>query len=437
MNYQETVTYLFDVTPYFGDLGKDAYKPGLERISKMATTLGNVHTQFATIHVAGTNGKGSTSSTLAAMLSEEGYQTGLFTSPHLFDFRERIRINGIRISEQEVIDFVAKVQPYVEQWQPSFFELTTLMAFDHFARHKVDIAVIEVGMGGRLDSTNIITPLLSIITNVSLDHTEFLGHTLEKIANEKAGIIKPHVPVVIGEAEHPEVAEVFKAKALKEKAPIVFAQNEAEVLSISKKGFGLSIETKQYGVLYGELGGKAQHQNIKTILAAVALLNTHTSYTLSPRSVAAGLAHVVEKTGLRGRGELLGTTQHGARILCDTAHNTAGVATVVAQLQEENYHRLHIVWGMASDKDIDGILSLLPREAEYYFCAPKTKRALPQDELQRKASAHNLHGNTYESVHSAVMQAIEQAGAEDLIYIGGSNFVVAEVPSEIIQVEKD
>lgn len=426
MNYQETIDYLFAATPNFQQQGGSAYKPGLERVLAMAAQLGNPHKTLRTIHIGGTNGKGSTSSTLAAVLMSAGYKTGLFTSPHLVDFRERIRVNGTPVSKQFVVDFVAKVRPLVEKWSPSFFELTTLMAFAFFAEQKVDIAIIEVGMGGRLDSTNIITPLLSVITNISLDHTQFLGTTLTEIAREKAGIMKPQTPVVIGEAEG-EVQMLFAQQATALEAPIYFASQESVVHSIEDTPTGLSIHSCDYGSFEGELGGAAQHLNTKTILTALRVLSKQSELSIPTAAIREGFSTVVQKSHLLGRWQSLSSSP---RIYCDTGHNEAGIRLVVQQLQQTQWKKLHIVFGMVADKDWYSVLALLPHEANYYFVTPPSDRGLPTEEIATYAHQIGLQGKEYPSVSEGFAAARIAAHEEDLIYIGGSNYVVAEVLRE-------
>lgn len=426
MNYQETIDYLFAATPNFQQQGGSAYKPGLERVLAMAAQLSNPHKSLRTIHIGGTNGKGSTSSILAAVLMSAGYKTGLFTSPHLVDFRERIRVNGTPVSKQFVVDFVAKVRPLVEKWSPSFFELTTLMAFAFFAEQKVDIAIIEVGMGGRLDSTNIITPLLSVITNISLDHTQFLGTTLTEIAREKAGIMKPQTPVVIGEAEG-EVQMLFAQQAAALEAPIYFASQELVVHSIEDTPTGLSIHSCDYGSFEGELGGAAQHLNTKTILTALRVLSKQSELSIPTAAVREGFSTVVQKSHLLGRWQSLSSSP---RIYCDTGHNEAGIRLVVQQLQQTQWKKLHIVFGMVADKDWHSVLALLPHEANYYFVTPPSDRGLPTEEIATYAHQIGLQGKEYPSVSEGFAASRIAAHEEDLIYIGGSNYVVAEVLRE-------
>lgn len=424
MNYQETVQFLYAAVPCFQNQGGGAYKPGLERVLAMSEAIGNPHLcGIKYIHIAGTNGKGSTSCSLAAVLAASGYRTGLFTSPHLVDFRERIRINGICIDEDFVIDFVEEVMPLLKAFTPSFFELTTLMAFSYFAKNQVDIAVIETGMGGRLDSTNVISPLLSIITNVSLDHTQFLGDTLVKIATEKAGIMKSHTLTVIGEAQG-EIRQVFEQKAQELRAPIYFADEESVLKKVEPMNTGLSLYTEDYGQVFFQLGGKAQVYNARTILLALRLLKEKFSLNISQSAVQDGLGRVVQATGLRGRWEQIA---YSPRIICDTGHNSGGIALVVEQLQNESYNVLHIVFGMVRDKDVAAVLQLLPKSAKYYFCAPESDRALPAQDLQEKAQIFDLKGEVFSSVQEAVLAAEHCAHKDDLIYIGGSNFIVAQV----------
>lgn len=423
MNYTETLHYLYTHVPVFQHSGASAYKPGLATGIALDNYLGNPHRAYKTIHIAGTNGKGSTSHLLAAALQQSGYKTGLYTSPHLVDFRERIRVNGKMITEEYVIDFVERHRAYFETLHPSFFELTMCMAFDYFRASGVDVAVIEVGLGGRLDSTNIITPELGIITNISLDHTQFLGDTVEKIAAEKAGIIKKGIPVIIGEA-HGEVRKVFEEKALAMEAPLIFAE-EQNTVADCHIGYGQNkwfYNTADYGMLEGELGGAAQLQNTRTVLTAIRKL-IQLGFVISPEAVREAFGRVVELTGLAGRWQQI---QARPRIVCDTAHNTGGIEYIVRQLEKESYDTLHIVIGMVNDKDINGVLALLPANARYYFTKASVIRALPENELAEIASRHGLQGNTYPSVGEAVKAARTNAGENDFIYIGGSTFIVAD-----------
>lgn len=423
MNYQETLTYLYTSAPLFQQVGKDAYKEGLENTYTLDEHFNHPHRKFHTIHVAGTNGKGSCSHTLAAILQSAGYRVGLYTSPHLVDFRERIRINGIPVSEEFVIDFVEQHRAFFEPLHPSFFELTTAMAFLYFARQQVDVAVIEVGLGGRLDCTNIIQPDLCVITNISFDHVQFLGNTLDKIASEKAGIIKPHTPVVIGETT-PETKPVFLQKAVSVSAPIVFAEEEHLLLEATPNpNGGYVYQTVEYSDLKGELGGLCQEKNTNTLLSAIRQLK-QTGYRFTETDVRKGFAQVCELTGLKGRWQKL--ADHPT-VVCDTGHNVGGIQYIVEQLSRQHYHRLHIVMGMVNDKDINGVLSLLPTDAAYYFTQASVKRALPAEEIKKQASAHGLHGDAYPTVKKALQAALAQADKDDFIFIGGSSFIVADL----------
>ncbi len=426
MNYQETLTYLYENVPMFQQVGKTAYKEGLENTCLLDKYFNHPHRKFKTIHIGGTNGKGTCSHTLAAILQSAGYKTGLYTSPHLIDFRERIKINGIPLSKKYVIDFVEEYKSFYETLAPSFFELTTSMAFKYFAEQQVDIALIEVGMGGRLDCTNIIEPEVSIITNISLDHTQYLGDSLEKIAEEKAGIIKKGIPVIIGETT-PETKPIFRKKAIKNNSPIIFAEEENLLISAEgcKEG-GFLYETKDYPHLYGELGGLYQIRNTNTILSALRqLINKH--YTLKEKDVREGFANVTRLTGLRGRWEKISDSP---KIICDTGHNQSGISYIAEQLKNEKYRKLHIVIGMVNDKDIKSVLALLPENADYYFTKADIKRALPEKELYELGKAAGLKGNYYSSVKEALKAARRNAGKDDLIFVGGSTFIVADLLKE-------
>lgn len=423
MNYQETLDYLYNSVPMFQQVGKSAYKEGLENTHRLDEYFEHPHTEFKTIHVGGTNGKGSCSHTLAAILQAAGYKTGLYTSPHLVDFRERIRINGETISEEYVVDFVDKHRSFFEPLSPSFFELTTAMAFRYFADNEIDVAVIEVGLGGRLDCTNIITPDLSIITNISLDHTQFLGNTLELIAGEKAGIIKKGIPVVIGETTA-ETKPVFQHKAEEAGAPIIFAEEEQLLHSWEKEPNGFwKYQTEDYTDLRGELGGLYQLKNTNTVLSAIRQL-IQKGYQLFDWDVKRGFAEVSEMTGLLGRWQKIGEQP---TILCDTGHNIGGISYIVEQLGRQTYKNLHIIIGMVNDKDVSGVLALLPKDARYYFTKASVKRALPEDELQKLAEQAGLKGETYKDVPTALAAAKVQAGKEDFIFVGGSSFIVADL----------
>lgn len=407
MDYQSTLSYLFNSTPMFQHVGSSAYKEGLENTITLNGHLGHPHREFRSIHVAGTNGKGSCSHTIAAILQEAGYRVGLYTSPHLVDFRERIRINGQPIPEEYVVRFVEEERRFFEPLHPSFFELTTAMAFRYFADEKIDVAVIEVGLGGRLDCTNIIYPDLCIITNISLDHTQFLGSTLTRIAREKAGIIKNGIPVVIGETT-PETKPVFQEQARKVNAPIYFAEENGR---------------EDYPGMEYELKGLYQKKNSRTILTALPLLE-EAGYRLDEQSVRSGFAHVIELTGLMGRWQKL---QDHPTLICDTGHNVGGITYIVEQLKQQTFHNLHIIIGMVSDKDIQGVLALLPKDAVYYFTQACVKRALPATELQELAASIGLKGDCHSDVPSAVRAAQEKSLPEDFIFVGGSSFIVADL----------
>ena len=427
MTYDETVQYLFNCAPPFQQVGGAAYKEGLSTTVTLDNHLGNPHKRFTTIHVAGTNGKGSTSHTLAAILQESGYKVGLYTSPHLVDFRERIKVNGRMASKEYVIDFVEKYKDFFEPLSPSFFELTTAMAFNYFAEQEVDIAVIEVGLGGRLDCTNIITPVLSIITNISPDHTQFLGSTLAEIAGEKAGIIKPGIPVVIGETT-PETKEVFTAKAASVAAPITFAEEEPhlhQATPLPQGGF--RYETALFGTVVGELGGDYQKKNTNTLLSAISIL-LEKGIAITAESVRKGFTNVCSTTGFTGRWQ---TVAESPRTVCDAGHNTGGIKYIVEQLKRESkrHTALRIVFGMVNDKDITSVLAMMPSNAEYYFTQASIRRAMPAVELQSKAAAYGLRGNSYPTVQQALQAAKADSAATDFIFVGGSCFIVADLLS--------
>lgn len=422
MNYDDTVTYLFNCAPPFQQIGGAGYKEGLSTTIALDNHLGNPHRKFRTIHVAGTNGKGSTSHTLAAILQESGYKVGLYTSPHLIDFRERMRVNGIPASKEYVTEFVEKHRAFFEPLSPSFFELTTAMAFNYFAEQGVDIAVIEVGLGGRLDCTNIITPELSIITNISLDHTQFLGSTPASIAKEKAGIIKPGVPVVIGEATD-ETGPVFRQTATEKGSPIFFAQEEQPIADASPQGSGFIYHTKDYGTIEGELGGYCQEKNAATILTAVDKLRK-AGYRITEEAVRKAFTRVCSLTGLMGRWQKIGESP---RIVCDAGHNIGGIKYISKQLKETKCRTLRIVFGMVSDKDISAVLEAMPRKAVYYFTQASIKRAMPSDELQKKGLTFGLTGESYPTVHQALEAAKNDSEKDDFIFVGGSCFVVADL----------
>lgn len=421
MNYQETIEYLFNSTPVFEKVGAKAYKPGLQTTETLDKHFGHPHRQFKSIHVAGTNGKGSCSHTLAAILQSEGYKVGLFTSPHLVDFRERIRINGECISEQYIIDFVEKERRFFEPLHPSFFELTTALAFKYFAEQKVDIAIIEVGLGGRLDCTNIITPILSIITNISKDHTQFLGNTLADIAGEKAGIIKPGVPVIIGE-DLPETRPVFQQKAQKENSPIIFAQdeNQQEVQKAEHINGKMEYTTRTWGKLTGELCGDYQAKNMNTILNAVKYLTLAKN---KGTSIKYGISHVTELTGLMGRWQKI---QDRPLVICDTGHNVGGWQYLAPQIKAQACRQLRIVFGMVDDKDVTTVMKMLPKDAIYYWTQATTKRAIKVEKIAELGTSLGLNGNVYPSVNKAFKAAQADAAEDDFIFVGGSSYIVAD-----------
>jgi len=406
MNYQETINWMFNQLPMYQLQGASAYKKDLTNAYLLANHLGNPHKNLKCIHVAGTNGKGSTSHMLASILQEAGYTVGLYTSPHLRNYRERIKINGIEISEEFVCDFINANKSFFEVNDMSFFEMTVGLAFDYFAKEKVDIAIIEVGMGGRLDATNIITPLVSVITNIGLDHTQFLGNTMESIAFEKAGIIKPGIPVVIGEFTD-ETKPVFLAKA---------KENNSEIYFASK------LISQNYP---SDLIGDYQVHNKKTVLQTIAIINSQKEFKIYETDIKSGLLNVVKNTGLEGRWQQLGESP---KIICDTAHNKNGLEIVMKQIQKEKYDTLHIVLGVVNDKDLGQVLPLFPTDAVYYFCKPNIPRGLEATTLQEKGLKFNLVGKTYSSVTEAYIESKKIATKKDFIFVGGSTFVVAELP---------
>jgi dihydrofolate synthase/folylpolyglutamate synthase len=405
LNYQETLDWMFSRLPMYQRQGSIAFKKDLTNSIAFSERLGQPEKQFPSVHVAGTNGKGSTSHMIASILQSAGYKVGLYTSPHLKDFRERININGNPIPQKDVIRFIELHKAFLETQKLSFFELTVGMAFDHFARQKVDIAIVEVGLGGRLDSTNIIQPIISVITNIGFDHMQFLGDTLPEIAAEKAGIIKPKTPVVIGETQN-EVASVFTTIAQKLQAPIYFADQQS---------------TKLYE---SDLKGEYQLKNIKTVLQTIKLL-IDMDYVVGEEALQEGIKNVSRNTGLKGRWQLLNSRP---KTICDTAHNQDGLSLVMKQLGKETYRTLHIVLGVVNDKDLKSVLTLFPKTAQYYFCKPDIPRGLDANVLMKEAKTYGLVGNVYESVDAAYKQAIQNADEDDLIFIGGSTFVVAEMP---------
>jgi len=427
MTYQQTLDYIFHKLPMFSRIGSAAYKKDLNNIRALCDYLGNPQQHFQTIHVGGTNGKGSTSHMLAAVLQTSGYKTGLYTSPHLYDFRERIRINGEMIPTDFVIQFVEKIKPWIEEISPSFFEITVALAFEFFAQQKIDIAIIEVGLGGRLDSTNIIHPLLSVITNIGLDHMDMLGDTLEAIAFEKAGIIKNSTPVVIGEVL-PQTKAVFLEQSRAAQAPIYFAEEEITIESYQHDDFCLSIQytnnrTTQTEVVSTDLTGLYQLKNVRTVLCALSQLE-RIGLNISKAHVKQGLADTKQLTGLMGRWEIL---REKPALILEVAHNVDGIKAMLLHIEKLNFQKLHIIIGVVKDKDIQKIMSLLPVEAEYYFTQASIPRALNASSLQQSAHASGLYGSVYENVNKAIEQALTNASKDDGIIVCGSIFLVAEV----------
>jgi len=404
MNYLETTNWLFSRLPFYQNVGKSAYKADLSQTLKLAKHLSHPENKFKSVHVGGTNGKGSTAHMLASVLQEAGYKVGLYTSPHLKDYRERIRINGVMINKKSVVDFVAKNKSFFEDNSLSFFEMSVGMAFDFFVQEQVDIAVVEVGLGGRLDSTNILSPEVSVITNIGLDHTQFLGTTLESIAGEKAGIIKSNTPIVIGETQL-EIENVFIEKASKEQAPLYFADQ------LIKEIYPFSLK------------GEYQIKNIRTVLQIIDILNIG-KFVISKEAVQLGLLKIKENTGLRGRWEVLGSSP---KIICDTAHNKNGLCLVFKQLLNEKFQDLHIVLGMVNDKDIGSLIEFFPKGAKYYFCKPNIPRGLEATQLAEVFIENGFSGCVYLSVNEALIAAKQSASQDDVIYVGGSTFVVAEI----------
>lgn len=404
MNYDDTVNWLFRQLPMYQSKGKSAYKEDLSNTILLSNYLKNPETKFKSIHVGGTNGKGSTSHMLASILQEAGYKVGLYTSPHLKDYRERIRINGKMISKQFVMGFVKKHKSFFENHSLSFFEMTVGLAFDYFAKKKVDIAIIEVGLGGRLDSTNIITPELSVITNIGLDHIQFLGDTLPLIAKEKAGIIKSNIPIVIGET-HLETKAVFQQKAKLTNSKIYFAD---ELVT---------------DVLESDLKGNYQQNNIKTVIQSIEVLNT-LGFIVNHMALTQGLHNVTKNTGIQGRWQILSNMP---KIICDTAHNIEGLTIIIKQLESLNYNQLHIVFGMVNDKDANQIISLLPKDAKYYLAKPNINRGMPIEKLSNYFHTYGLEYQSFKTVSDAFNFVKTKAINEDVIFVGGSTFVVAEI----------
>jgi len=435
MNYQETIDYLYAQLPMFSRIGAAAYKKDLHNTIALCKALNDPHTKFKSIHIAGTNSKGSTSHMLAAILQQAGYKTGLYTSPHLKDFRERIKINGEMISKDFVVDFVERTKTISDETEPSFFELTVAMAFDYFEKEKVDIAVIETGLGGRLDSTNIITPVLSIITNIGYDHMNILGNSLEEIATEKAGIIKTGVPVVIGEYL-PETKDIFLSKAKAMRAPVHFTQDEYSVSNTRYTTEWLSCDvtntihkiTESFKL---DLNGLYQVKNLCTVLCAEGIL-IENGFPVSTEDEKAALRNVKKITGLHGRWDVI---SNDPTIVLDVAHNEDGIKQLLQQLAVagSSWPATHFVLGMVKDKDINKVLALLPNQGNYYFSNAHIPRAFPHDELKQKAAGFGLHGESFEEVNSAIKNAIKNAGKEDVIVVCGSVFLVAEVNTALFK----
>lgn len=420
MQYKEALDFLYTQIPMFQRIGADAYKPGLETSLKLSEVFGNPHRSFKSVHVAGTNGKGSTSHTLAAILQQAGYRVGLYTSPHLIDFRERMRVNGEMISEDEVVDFVERYKALGLSISPSFFELTMVMAFEFFKRRNVDMAIIEVGLGGRLDSTNIIMPELSVITNISFDHIQFLGDTLEKIASEKAGIIKPGIPVVIGESRG-SVRKVFSDRAAGMNSPVTYADDCPLYSSAEEDGGMLVYRDTPYGTIRGELAGEYQKKNTSTVLNAVGVLKSQ-GWRIPDEAVVGGFANVCSLTELMGRWMKVGSDP---LVICDTGHNAGGWEYLSRQIAACPGHK-HLVIGFVNDKDIRHILELMPRDATYYFTRASVERALSPEILADEAKKAGLRGSCYATVDEAYNAAVDASAHDDTVFVGGSTFVVAD-----------
>lgn len=426
MSYDEAINFLYTQLPMFQRAGAPAYKPGLDTSRTLDNAFGNPHKCYRTIHVAGTNGKGSTAHTIAAVLQSAGYKVGLYTSPHLVDFRERMRVDGRMISHEAVVDFVERYRAMSIGVYPSFFELTMMMAFEYFAKEKVDVAVVEVGLGGRLDSTNIISPILSVITNISFDHTAFLGDTLPAIASEKAGIIKSSIPVVIGEAEG-EVKRVFADKAAEVGAPIIYAEECRPYTEAVKVDDGYLYRSTPWGDIRGALSGDCQPRNAATILTALEQLQ-HIGLNISGQAVIEGMSDVCRLTGLMGRWM---TLQSSPRVVCDTGHNVGGWEYISRQLASVTTSQLRLVIGFVNDKDITHILDLMPRNAKYYFTQASIPRALAAEEVARIANAKGLCGTCFPTVADAYRAALAESAPDDFIFVGGSTFVVADLLSSL------
>lgn len=434
MSYQDTIDYLYNRLPMFSKQGASAIKKDLVNIKKLCEALDNPEQQIKTIHVAGTNGKGSTSHMLAAILQKAGYKTGLYTSPHLLDFRERIKINGEMMSKEKVIAFVEEHTSLFNQIEPSFFEVTVAMAFDYFAKEKVDIAIIETGLGGRLDSTNIINPILSVITNISLDHVAILGNTVQEIAIEKAGIIKPNTPIIISEKTD-DTSPIFEETAHGNNSKIIFASSLWQAKVKEKTANSLTIvvhpiDEKEKTECYElDINGSYQPKNLLGVLAAVDEL-ANLGFPVSKEDVCYALAHVKSLTGLLGRWQTLGKDP---LIICDTGHNEKGWEEILVSIKQQTFTHLHMIIGVMADKDIESLLNISPREATYYFCRPDFDRALNEHELQKQATEKGLIGQAYPSISEAIKTAQQVAHDDDFIFIGGSSFVVAEALETLLE----
>ena len=426
MTYKETLDYLYKQLPMYQRVGKAAYKADLNNTIELDNYLDNPHTKFKSIHIAGTNGKGSVAHSLSSVLQEAGYKVGLYTSPHYLDFRERIKINGEMVSEEFIVDFTAKHSGFFSKLKASFFEITVAMAFEYFAQQKIDIAVVEVGMGGRLDSTNIISPLISVITNIGYDHTQFLGTELPQIASEKAGIIKKDIPVVIGETK-PKLKAVFSNKAQQVDAPIFFASNNIFVKNLvynSNNQVVYNIEKHgkiMYNSLLFDLQGEYQQYNIPTILQTIELLKKN--FKVSEKSVRAGLGKITKNTGIMGRWQKL---LDQPLVICDASHNFDGIKNVVAQLKKMKPNKIHFIYGSVNDKDLSNIFKILPKDVVYYFTKAKIERSLDENILKKQASIYSLKGNTFSTVSEAINNALKNISENELIFVAGSTFIVAE-----------
>jgi len=425
--YKDAIGYMFSQLPMFHRIGAAAYKANLDNTIKILEILNNPQNKFKSIHIAGTNGKGSVSHFLASIFQEAGYKTALYTSPHLKDFRERIKINGIPIKKNIVTSFIKKYKTEFEKIKPSFFEMTVGLAFDYFAKENVDIAIIETGLGGRLDSTNLINPELSIITNIGYDHIQLLGDTLEKIAFEKAGIIKKNKPIIIGETL-PETKKAFIEKSKEQNAPIYFTEDYFSTINFkintSTLDFYLiQLNNNKKVKIHSGLTGLYQINNIKTVLTATEVIKV-IGYNITRKHILSGIKNVVENTGLMGRWQIL---SRNPIVICDTGHNEDGIKQILNQIKLIEYNKLHFVLGMVNDKDIDKVLKLLPIEAKYYFCKANIPRGLDVKMLEEKAKSNGLTGKSYKSVKSAFNNALRNANPDDMVFVGGSTFVVAEV----------